>query len=192
VSEVANPTVRRIWTTVPNSDGTVSLIKESYRADGHVSIIHRIVDQHGHTVVVWHYVYSLDGQIVHGPEEKFRRYGYRGDPDKSALKGTMMAQLTLWKETTEMILTYLDGKVSAQQVTAWATQVVAAETFRSDEVLLEYAILSLLELSDRDLPFILPKEELEHLLDCLLGKQTLQLEISYSPKPLQVKQREVR
>ena len=100
-----------------------------------------------------------------------------------------MARPTLWQETTETIRTYLDGKLSAQQVTAWATQVVAEETFRSDEVLLEHALLSLLELSDRGLPFAPPKEDLEYLLECLLGKQKLQLELSYSPKPLQVKQK---
>ncbi len=81
---MANLTVRRVWTTVPNSDGTVSLIKESYRADGHVSIIHRVVDQNGHTALVRHYVYNPDGQIVHGPEEKFRRSGYQGDPELRA------------------------------------------------------------------------------------------------------------
>ena len=100
-----------------------------------------------------------------------------------------MARPTLWQETTETIRAYLDGRISAQQVAVWATQVVAEETFRSDEVLLEHALLSLLELSDRDLPFAPPKEDLEHPLECLLGKQRLQLEVSYSPKPLRVKQK---
>lgn len=100
-----------------------------------------------------------------------------------------MARPTLWQETTETIRAYLDGSISAQQVAEWATQVVAEEVFRSDEVLLEHALLSLLELSDRGLSFALPKEDLEHLLECLLGKQRLQLEVSYSPKPLQVKQK---
>lgn len=100
-----------------------------------------------------------------------------------------MARPTLWQETTETIRAYLDGGISAQQVAEWATQVVAEEIFRSDEVLLEHALLSLLELSDTGLSFAPPKEDLEHLLECLLGKQKLQLEVSYSPKPLQVKQK---
>jgi hypothetical protein len=78
---VPNPTVRRVLTTAPNSDGTISLIKESHRADGHVSIIHRVRDPDGRAVLVLHYVYNPHGRIVHGPEEKFRHPGYQGQPD---------------------------------------------------------------------------------------------------------------
>jgi hypothetical protein len=78
---VPNPTVRRVLTTVPNSDGTISLLKESHRADGYISIIHRVRDLNGRTALVLHYVYNPRGQIVHGPEEKFRRPGYQGQPD---------------------------------------------------------------------------------------------------------------
>jgi hypothetical protein len=78
---VPNPTVRTVLITIPNSDGTISLIKESHRADGHVSIIHRLRDPEGHTALVLHYVYNPRGQIVHGPEEKFRRADYQGFPE---------------------------------------------------------------------------------------------------------------
>ena len=103
-----------------------------------------------------------------------------------------MASSTLWQETAETIRAYLGGRLSSQEAAAWAVSIVEHEAFLSDELLLEYAILTLLELHDPDTPFGIAKQDLEHLLDCLLGNQTLQLELHYSPKKLEVKKKEAK
>jgi hypothetical protein len=98
-----------------------------------------------------------------------------------------MARATLWQEAAETIRAYLDGKLGPQEAAAWATTIIEHETFLSDELLLEQTILTLLELQESDIPFATAKEDLEHLLNCLLGTQNLQLELHYSPQKLQVK-----
>src|SRR5262245_59006017 len=98
-----------------------------------------------------------------------------------------MARPTLWQETAETIRAYLGGRLSPQQAAAWAVGIIEHETFLSDELLLEQSILTLLELHDPNTPFATAKEDLEQLLDCLLGTQTLQLELHYSPQKLEVK-----
>jgi hypothetical protein len=103
-----------------------------------------------------------------------------------------MARSTLWQETAETIRAYLGGRLSSQEAAAWAVDIIEQETFLSDELLLEQTILTLLELHDPDTPFTIAKQDLEHLLDCLLGNQTLQLELHYSPKKLEVKKQEAR
>ena len=98
-----------------------------------------------------------------------------------------MARATLWQETAETIRAYLDGKLGSQEAAAWAVSIIEHETFLSDELLLEQTILTLLELQDTSAPFATAKKDLEHLLDCLLGTQNLQLELHYSPQKFNVK-----
>jgi hypothetical protein len=103
-----------------------------------------------------------------------------------------MARSTLWQETAETIHAYLGGRLSSQEAAAWAVGIIAQETFLSDELLLEQTILTLLELHDPGTPFATAKQDLEQLLACLLGTQTLQLELHYSPQTLAVKKKKVR
>ena len=103
-----------------------------------------------------------------------------------------MARSTLWQETAETIRAYLGGGLSSQEAAAWAVGIIEQETFLSDDLLLEHTILTLLELHDLDTPFAIAKKDLEHLLDCLLGNQTLQLELHYSPQKLEVKKQEAK
>ena len=103
-----------------------------------------------------------------------------------------MARSTLWQETAETIRAYLGGRLSSQEAAAWAIGIIEQETFLSDELLLEQTILTLLELHDPDTPFATAKQDLEQLLDCLLGTQTLQLELHYSPQKLAVKKTEAK
>jgi hypothetical protein len=100
-----------------------------------------------------------------------------------------MARPTLWQETAETIRAYLGGRLNSQEAAAWAVGIIEHETFLSDELLLEQIILTLLELHDPDTPFATAKKDLEQLLDCLLGTQTLQLELRYSPQKLEVKKK---
>jgi len=100
-----------------------------------------------------------------------------------------MARPTLWQETAETIRAYVGGRLNSQDAAAWVVGIIEHETFLSDELLLEQTILTLLELHDPDTPFATAKKDLEQLLDCLLGTQTLQLELHYSPQQLAVKKR---
>ena len=93
-----------------------------------------------------------------------------------------MARPTVWQETAETIRAYLGGRLSSQEAAAWAVGIIEQETFLSDELLLEQAILTLLELHDPDTPLATAKQDLEQLLDCLLGTRTLQRELHYSPQ----------
>lgn len=100
-----------------------------------------------------------------------------------------MARLTLWQEAAETIRAYLDGRLTREEAAAWAVKVIEDETFLSDELVLEQAVLTLLELQDPNLPFATAQKDLEHLLNCLLGTQGLQLEVHYSPEKLEVKKK---
>jgi hypothetical protein len=98
-----------------------------------------------------------------------------------------MARATLWQETAQTIRAYLDGKLGPEEAGAWAVSIIEHETFLSDELLLEQAILTLLELQEPNVPFATTKKDMEQLLDCLLGAQKLQIELHYSPQKLDVK-----
>jgi hypothetical protein len=98
-----------------------------------------------------------------------------------------MARSTLWQETAETIRAYLDGRLTHKEAEACAVKVLADATFLSDELVLEQAVLTLLELQDPGVPFATPKQDLEHLLSCLLGSQSLQLELRYSPQHLKTR-----
>jgi hypothetical protein len=99
-----------------------------------------------------------------------------------------MARASLWQETAQTIRAYVDGTLSPQAATAWATGIIAHETFLSDELLLEHAILTLLELQEPDAAWATAKQDLEQLLECLQGTRHLQVELQYSPQPLKVKE----
>ena len=99
-----------------------------------------------------------------------------------------MARATLWQETAKTVRAYLGGKLSPQEAAAWAISIIEHETFLSDELLLEQTILTLLELQEPDTPFATAKQDMEQLLDCLLGTRHLQVELHYSPQQLKVKE----
>jgi hypothetical protein len=99
-----------------------------------------------------------------------------------------MARTTLWQETAQTIRAYVDGKLSPQEAAAWAISIIEHETFLSDELLLEHTILTLLELQEPDTPCATAKQDLEPLLDCLLGTRHLQVDLHYSPQPFKVKE----
>jgi len=86
-----------------------------------------------------------------------------------------MARSTLWQETAETIRAFLDGRLARKEAEAWATNVIAAETFLSDELVLEQAVLTLLELQDPRVSFATAQQDLEHLPSCLLGTQGMRL-----------------
>jgi hypothetical protein len=98
-----------------------------------------------------------------------------------------MARSTLWQETAETIRAYLDGRLARTEAEAWAVNVIAEETFLSDELILEQAVLTLLELQDPGVPFTTARQDLEHLLSCLLGTRSLPLELRYSPQPMKTR-----
>jgi len=99
-----------------------------------------------------------------------------------------MARATLWQETAKTVRAYLDDNLSSQEAATWAISIIEQETFLSDELLLEQAILTLLELQEPDSPLATAKQDLEQLLACLLGTRHLQVELHYSPQPFKVKE----
>jgi hypothetical protein len=100
-----------------------------------------------------------------------------------------MARSTLWQETAETIRAYLSGRLTRGEAAAWAVNIIEHEIFLSDELLLEQTVLTLLELQEPNISFGVAKKDLEHLLDCLQGTQSLPLEIHYSPQKLEVKKK---
>ena len=88
----------------------------------------------------------------------------------------------------QTIRAYVDGTLNPQEAAAWAISAIEHETFFSDELLLEHAILTLLELQEPNAPWATAKQDMEQLLDSLQGTLPLQVELQYSPQPLKVKE----
>jgi len=66
-----NPTIYKFPKKIlDNIDGTTIEVERSLRRNRDVSVIVKIKDDVGHTLVVYHLVYDSRGYIVHGPHEE--------------------------------------------------------------------------------------------------------------------------
>ena len=78
---MSNPTIYRFPKKIlENIDGTTIEVERSLRRNRDVSVIVKIKDDVGHTLVVYHLVYDSRGRIVHGPHEEpgSRNLSYAG------------------------------------------------------------------------------------------------------------------
>lgn len=67
---MGNPTIYKYpRQVIYNPDGTSTEIERSLRQNGDVSIIVKVKDATGHTLVVYHLVYDSADNLVHGPHE---------------------------------------------------------------------------------------------------------------------------
>lgn len=78
---MSNPTIYKYpKKIVSNPDGTITEIEKNLRRNRDISMIVKIKDKKGHTLVIYHLVYNSRGEIVHGPHEEpdSRDPNYRG------------------------------------------------------------------------------------------------------------------
>ncbi len=70
-------------------------------------------------------------------------------------------------ETCATIEAYLADRLSKEQATAWAAKALAMKVFRTDELLLEDAIIALAGLHDNDDRYDTAEEDLLYYRSCL-------------------------
>lgn len=94
-----------------------------------------------------------------------------------------MDKQALSDKILEVLEDYLAERRSPKDVSAWAAATLGAVVLDSSEVLLDEALSALASLGHDDPALDPPREEIEHLRDCLLGKATHTVELRYTRAP---------
>ena len=94
-----------------------------------------------------------------------------------------MSRTPLSVKIVRVMDAYLRGDRTPKDVAVWAASTLGAVVLDSSEVLLDEALSELAALGHDDPALDTPREDIEHLRDCLLGKATHTVELRYTRAP---------